>query len=176
MDRVISSTVSMCESVKLETTVIFGACLIAAVLSIELPIDALPSWSRRTDLGHAAYSMDGWWQRAVSVPILSMMVLGWLWRLALWTRLLFLISRLRSNLVSSHPDKCGGLKFMGLSLQACSIVIFGFASIMAGTVANRVMHDVIALGDFHFVIGGFAAFALFCRASACFLHEAANRA
>ena len=59
-------------------------------------------------------------------------------------------------MIAAHPDKCGGLKFLGLSLQAYFKVGFGLGVICAGAVANRVMHDELPFQDLQYVIGGFA--------------------
>ncbi|HEY8948132.1 MAG TPA: hypothetical protein VIM56_04530 [Rhizomicrobium sp.] len=62
------------------------------------------------------------------------------------------MSRLRLRLVSAHPDRAGGLKFVGLSLQGFSVVAFAMAAIVAGTVANRVMHDNASILSFRYVV------------------------
>ena len=61
------------------------------------------------------YSPAGWWHVVVSLPLLIILFLGWIWRLVSWTRLLWLISRLRLRLVASHPDHAAGLGFVGHS-------------------------------------------------------------
>ena len=50
------------------------------------------------------YSAAGWWHALVSLPLLLAIVLGWLWRVVGWTRLLCLIARLDLKLIASHPD------------------------------------------------------------------------
>jgi hypothetical protein len=68
-----------------------------------------------------------------------MLVLGWLWRLALWARLLWLISRLDLRLVASHPDHAAGLSFLGQSVRAFAIVALAFATVIAGRSAHVVL-------------------------------------
>jgi hypothetical protein len=85
------------------------------------------------------YSLAGWWHTLVSLPLMLALILGWLWRLALWARLLWLISRLRLRLVASHPDHCAGLAFLGQSLRAFAIVALALATIAAGRSAYLVL-------------------------------------
>src|SRR5262249_47740045 len=54
-------------------------------------------------------------------------------------------------------DGAGGLGFVGLSLQPLSVVAFALGAIMAGTVANRVLHDNLSILDFRLVVPIFAA-------------------
>ncbi len=55
----------------------------------------------------------GYWYQFVSLPLVQFIVLRWYFRLFLWGRLLWQISRLDLNLVPTHPDRCCGLGFMG---------------------------------------------------------------
>ena len=82
------------------------------------------------------YSLAGWWHTLVSVPLLLLLIFGWCWRLALWTRLLWLIARLELRLVASHPDRCAGLSFLGHSVRAFAIVALALAVIVAGRSAH----------------------------------------
>jgi hypothetical protein len=77
----------------------------------------------------------------VSVPLLLVLVLGWLFRVALWTRFLWLVARLHLRLVPAHPDLSAGLRFVGHSLRAFAVVGFAFGAIVAGALANRIAHN-----------------------------------
>ncbi|TCM15032.1 hypothetical protein EDF56_11179 [Novosphingobium sp. PhB165] len=85
-------------------------------------------------------SMAGAWQFAVSLPLLLTLMLGWLWRIAIWARLLMRISRFDLNLIASHPDQCGGLGFLGQSLRA--FAAFGMA--LGAIAAGRLAHEHLA--------------------------------
>jgi hypothetical protein len=77
----------------------------------------------------------------VSLSLLLILLLGRMWRLALWTRLLWLIARLELRLVASHPDRAAGLGFVGYSLDAFSMVALAFAVVIAGRSAHTVLLD-----------------------------------
>ncbi|WP_395332258.1 hypothetical protein WBP06_04475 [Novosphingobium sp. BL-8H] len=95
----------------------------------------LAAWTR--DPSGKVLSLAGFWQFAISLPLLLTLLLGWLWRIGVWARLLVRLSRLDLNLIASHPDQCGGLGFLGQSLRAFSA--FGMA---LGTIAaGRLGHD-----------------------------------
>lgn len=149
------STLRLRDSTRLEVAVFAFAITLVATLAITVPLQFFPQWHRMGSGPEASLSPAGFWHNFVSVPILMILLLGWLWRLAIWTRFLFLVSRLRLRLVPSHPDRAGGLKFVGISVQAFSFVAFPMAMIVAGAVANRVMHDHAAILSFRYVLLGF---------------------
>jgi hypothetical protein len=98
----------------------------------------LPDWQVNASGPATPLSLAGWWHSMVSVPLLLFLILGWLWRVALWMRFLWLVSKIDLRLIPAHPDQAGGLQFVGHSLRAFGIVGFGFGTVVAGTLANKV--------------------------------------
>lgn len=154
----VASTRRLRDSMRLEVSVLALAVTVAIALITAVPRELFPPWhSMRVD-GRTVFSLAGWWHGYVSVWILLVLVLGWLWRLVLWARFLGLIARLKLNLIAAHPDRAGGLKFVGLSAQAFAALGFAFSAAVAGTVANRVLHDGAAMLSFKYIILGYSAF------------------
>jgi hypothetical protein len=87
-----------------------------------------------------------------------LLLLGWFWRLLLWVRFLWLVSRLPLVLSPAHPDRCGGLLFLGYSLSDFSALGFAFGTIVAGSLANQVVRGPVTLLQYR---QGFVALALF---------------
>lgn len=154
----VRSTIRLRDSMHLEILVIALAITLIVTLAFTVPPALFPLWHRFGHGVETSVSPAGWWHNFVSVPILMILLLGWLWRLALWTRFLFLMSRLRLHLVPAHPDRAGGLKFVSISVQTFALLAFSFGVIVAGAVANRVMHDGAPLLSFRYVIVGFIVF------------------
>ena len=98
----------------------------------------LPDWQVNTSGPATPLSLAGWWHSMVSVPLLLFLILGWIWRVGLWMRFLWLVSKIDLRLIPAHPDQAGGLQFVGHSLRAFAIVGFGFGTVVAGTLANKV--------------------------------------
>jgi hypothetical protein len=150
------STVHLRESTRLEIALFAIAATILVTLAFQLPAHIYPYWQMAgTRIGMTPAAL---WHEFVSVPLLAILVLGWFWRLFLWTRFLVLVSRLELKLVPAHPDRAAGLGFLGLALEATALVAFAFATIVAGTVANRVIHDGASLLSFRYVVLVFVAF------------------
>jgi len=79
-------------------------------------------------------------------------------RLLIWFRFLWQVNRIELNLVSTHPDRCGGLSFIGKSSYAFSPILFAQGVILAGVVADRVLYRGESLQSFRFQIAGFIVF------------------
>lgn len=135
LDAAVASTLRLLQSWLAEAVLIglAGALVIAAIAS--RPTGDMPAWA----ISHGItplYAPAGWWHMLVSLPLLLTLLLGWLFRLALWARLLWSIARLDLQLVPPHPDRCAGLAFLGQSVRAFAIVAMAIAVIVAGRSAQ----------------------------------------
>jgi len=81
----------------------------------------------------------------VSIPLLLVLIIGWLWRVFLWGRFLYLMEGLDLRLIPGHPDRVGGLKFVSSSLRGFRLISFALGTFVAGTVANKVHHGASPL-------------------------------
>jgi len=96
----------------------------------------------------------------VSLPVFQFILLRWYMRLLIWFRFLWQVNRIELNLVSTHPDRCGGLSFIGKSSYAFAPILFAQGVILAGVVADRVLFRGESLQSFRFQIAGFIVFFL----------------
>jgi hypothetical protein len=131
--------------------------IIAGVLRY-LPPNILPGWYSQG--GYLKFSVAGWWHAGVSLPLLLILFFGWLWRVFLWGRFLWVMSRLNLRLIPAHPDLTGGLKFTGNTLLAFMPVSFTLGVIAAGPVANSVFHERASPLEFKNLIIGLVVFVL----------------
>jgi hypothetical protein len=86
-----------------------------------------------------ARTAAGWWRTLVSQPLFLLILSAWLWRVLVWARFLWGVSRLELRLVPAHPDRAAGLRFMALSLRAFAPVAFAFGAVVAGTLAGEIL-------------------------------------
>lgn len=133
--------------------------LVVAAIALYFSVDAmLVPWHRSGSTTGLRLSMAGWWHALVSLPLLLMIVIVWIWRLALWTRFLYLMSRLELRLVASHPDRVGGLKFVSASLRGFRMISFAFGAVVAGSILNRQVHQGSQPFDFRNLLIGLLVF------------------
>jgi hypothetical protein len=149
------STRRLRDSMDVEIAVIVISVAAGVALAFFTPLNLLPAWHTHGGVDGLRLSTAGWWNDLITVPILLLLILGWLWRLALWARFLFLVSRLRLRLVATHPDHVGGLSFLEISLQTFSLFGFCLAVILAGSMINRVLHESATIASFPYAIAGF---------------------
>ncbi len=149
---IIASTLRLRDLPVAEAMALLLACGLAAMVD-GMSMTDLPLWHRSRS-NPSTLSPAGWWYAMVSLPLLLALILGWVWRLLLWTRFLVLTSRLELPLLPVHPDQCAGVGFVGYSLRGFCCVGAAIGAVVAGTVANRVLHGGASLASFRYLILG----------------------
>ncbi|MQR00998.1 hypothetical protein [Glaciimonas soli] len=135
---VITSTRRLLNAVWAEIAVIVIAYLVVAFAFHSLSAKAIPAWLLAENTATTTPSPAGWWGLLVSMPILVALQLAWLWRFCLWTRFVWAMSRLNLRLVPMHPDGAGGLRFIGYSSQAFTVLATALGALAAGRVASEI--------------------------------------
>jgi hypothetical protein len=100
----------------------------------------------------------GFWYVFVSIPIAQFILLRWYARFFIWYRFLWQVSRIPLNLIPTHPDRAGGLGFLGAISYAFGPVLFGQGAMLAGLIASRVLYHGDSLLSFKLQAGGFVVF------------------
>lgn len=100
----------------------------------------------------------GGWYAYVAIPVMRFLFLRWFYRLGILYVVLARISRLPLRIVPTHPDRAGGLSFLGALGTSLQPLHMAITSLVSGYVANRILFDGRALADYHlmggFVLGG----------------------
>jgi hypothetical protein len=104
-------------------------------------------------------SKAGYWAVFVSFPLIQFLILRWMWRWLIWLRLLRMISKTGLRIIPQHPDKSGGLGFLGESPLPFSIFTFTLSIIFSAILAERVLYQGFVLGEHYPLI---AVFVLLC--------------
>jgi len=97
-------------------------------------------------------SLAGMWFGYVSLPLFQFLLLRWYFRLFIWMRFLWQVSRIELSLVPTHPDRTGGLGFLAGTAYAFMPLLLAHGALLAGNLANRIFHLGAALPDFKFEI------------------------
>jgi hypothetical protein len=108
------------------------------------------TWARSA-AGSVTYA--GWWRLLVSHPLFHGLWMAWVWRLLLWTRFLWVLSRMNLRLVASHPDRLGGMRFVLAPLRGFSVLAFAVGTIAAGTIAQAIIVEGRLPAEFKYFIG-----------------------
>jgi hypothetical protein len=98
--------------------------------------------------GHREYSLAGYWYAFVSIPVFQFLLARWFFRIFIWARFLWQVSRLDLHLVPTHPDRAAGLGFLGGSAAAFMPLLLSQGALLAGLIANHIFYDGKTLLDF----------------------------
>jgi hypothetical protein len=125
------------ESVVAEGVIVVLAVAIAIIAQVVIRFGSEESTWKRSDAG---ITLAGWWYILVSLPILFFFLLRWFWIFLLWSRFLFRISRLGLELTPTHPDRAGGLGFLGWGLASFGLVLMAISAVLSGSLAYEIVH------------------------------------
>ena len=98
--------------------------------------------------GHREYSLAGYWYAFVSIPVFQFLLARWFFRIFIWARFLWQVSRLDLHLVPTHPDRAAGLGFLGGSAAAFMPLLLSQGALLAGLIANHIFYEGKTLLDF----------------------------
>lgn len=102
----------------------------------------------------------GYWFAYVSLPIFQFILIRWLFRVFIWSRFLWQVSRLDLYLVPTHPDRAGGLGFLAGSAKAFIPFLLAEGVLLSGIIGERILFDGASLLAFKPEIAVFVAFLL----------------
>jgi hypothetical protein len=144
-------------AMRLRNSVVAELLLIAIIIGVGIPlrsyitVDA-STWATGTaaagSSGWVNLSLAGWWQAVVSVPIYQFILVRWYFRIFIWTRFLWQLSRIDLRLVPTHPDRVGGLGFLGNIVYAFAPVLLAHGVLLSGLIADRIFFDGAKLPQF----------------------------
>jgi hypothetical protein len=103
-------------------------------------------------------SLAGWWVLLVALPLYWFLFGRWLWRFLTWGLMLRDIARCDLQLVATHPDRCGGLAFIGQYPKTYVLFVFAVSTVVASTVLKMIIHGGASLLSFKFALFGMIAF------------------
>jgi hypothetical protein len=106
------------------------------------------TWSGVAADGTWRPTLAGWWLGCVSMPIFQFLLLRWYFRLFIWARFQWQVSRIDLAVLPTHPDRCGGLGFIGVVSYAFAPVLLAQGTLLAGMMANRILYAGARLPDF----------------------------
>ncbi|HSU30986.1 MAG TPA: hypothetical protein VLJ11_07105, partial [Bryobacteraceae bacterium] len=98
------------------------------------------------------HTAAGRWYTFVSLPIFQFVLLRWYYRIFIWFRFLFQVSRLDLSLIPLHPDRRCGIGFLGTVATAFAPLLMAHSGVMAGFIANRILHEGATLPDYKYEI------------------------
>jgi hypothetical protein len=116
------------------------------------------SWYASSEGGRMHLTLAGYWLAFVCVPTFQFIWLRWYLRILIWFWFLFRVSRLSLQLLAAHPDRAGGLGFLGKSSYAFIPLLFAQGALASGHIADRIFFEGRSLLSFKILIAEFVGF------------------
>ncbi|MEW5838701.1 MAG: hypothetical protein AB1717_07710 [Pseudomonadota bacterium] len=124
-----------------------------------MAIDA-PTWYATPAEDGFNLSLAGMWFVFFSLPLFQFLLLRWYFRLFIWARFLWQVSRIRLNLIPTHPDRTGGLGFLAGTVYAFIPLLMAHGALVAGNLANHIFYLDSKLLEFQGIVALMVAFLL----------------
>jgi hypothetical protein len=86
--------------------------------------------------------------RWVSNPLMQFLLLRWYYRIFIWARFLWQVSRIDLALMPTHPDRNAGLGFLNGSAYALAPLLMAHGTTVAAYAANLIFFEGASLADF----------------------------
>ena len=96
----------------------------------------------------------------VSLPFFQFLLFRWYYRLFIWARFLWQVSRIQLDLFPTHPDRVAGLGFLSGVSRAFMPLLLAQGALQAGMMADRIFFAGASVTQFKIDIVGFVAFAV----------------
>jgi len=106
------------------------------------------TWYTSPSGAGTALTTAGLWYGYVSLPIFQFLLVRWYFRIFIWARFLFGVSRIKLRLVPTHPDRMGGLGFLAETVHAFGPLALAHGVMLAGPLANRIFFAGAKLTEF----------------------------
>ena len=153
-------------AVRLRNSVVAEVALLVFIYVLDIF-----AWSRHGGLSVATWyaepvdggrhlSAAGWWFIYVSLPLFQFMLFRWYFRIFIWMRFLWQVSRCPLHLVPTHPDRLAGLGFLSGIVTAFAPLLLAHGTLLSGSIAMRIFFQRAALPDFKIEVGVVVAFLL----------------
>ena len=153
LDSAIASAYRLRNSVTAELLLIaiVYAVGISVVWRQYVALDAA-TWYATPAAGGSALTVAGIWYGYVSLPLFQFLLCRWYFRVCIWARLLWQVSRIPLALVPTHPDRVGGLGFLSNTVYAFVPLVLAHGALLAGALASQIFYAGARLTDFRLEI------------------------
>lgn len=146
---------AIASALRLRNSILAEVILIAIVYAVDVLVIwrehmvlDVGSWSSSFVNGELQPTLAGWWYRCVSLPVLQFLLLRWYYRIFIWARFLWQVSRLDLKLIATHPDHSAGLGFLAQISYAFGPLLVAQGALLAGMIADRIFFAGAKLPQF----------------------------
>jgi hypothetical protein len=145
---------------KWDDLVILAIIVINIVIRWHANVQHLSIWIVYPDVQGNYISWAGTWFVFLSMPVFQYILLRWLWRWMIWFIYFKKIADMPLKLSPAHPDKAGGLGFLGIPPAPFLHVVLAMAIIFSATIAEKIIWFHERLPQYYPVMIAFAVLSI----------------
>ena len=161
-DKAITSAFRLRNSVIAEVLLVVIVYVVGVLIVWrQFTVLSADTWFAPASLTSSKLSLAGYWYTYASLPIFQFLLIRWYFRIFIWARFLWHVSRIRLALVPTHPDRVGGLGFLSTAVYAFSMLVVAHGAMVSSQIANRIFFLGAKLPEFEGEIAVMALFLLF---------------
>lgn len=97
--------------------------------------------------GRVHLTPAGYWHAYVALPLVRFLVLRWVYRLVIWYRFVWRVSRIPLRLNPLHSDLAGGLGFIDQSIYGFGPLVLAQSVLLSSVIADRILFEGAKLMD-----------------------------
>jgi hypothetical protein len=159
-DKYLDFDAAVADGVRLRDSVVAEFVILAityfgAFLALRFFSANVSTWHSIVSESGRRFTLAGYWYVLVSLPIFQFLVYRWLWRAFIWFRFLRRVSKLDLKLTPNHPDRAGGLGFLGETQRLFAVFIFAYAATASGVLSREVLFDKVPIQSYKIPVAGF---------------------
>lgn len=148
-DKAITSAFRLRNSVIAEVLLIVIVYVVGvSIVWQQFTVLSADTWYAPASLTGSKLSFAGYWYSYASLPIFQFLLIRWYFRVFIWARFLWHVSRIKLALVPTHPDRLGGLGFLSNAVYAFSMLVVAHGGMVASQIANRIFFLGAKLPEF----------------------------
>jgi hypothetical protein len=152
-------------AMRLRNSIVAELAMLVLVYAVGVPLVwrhtsllDVQTWYASAGAGGSRLTAAGIWYAYVSVPLFQFLLLRWYFRLFVWMRFLWAVSRIQLDLYATHADHMAGLSFLSSTVFAFVPLALAHGVLLSGTIANRIFYAGSTLMDARYEIAVVVAF------------------
>jgi hypothetical protein len=150
-DRMVENTLRLRNSYWIELA-LFGLAFLVQPTFWQHNAATGTTWYSTASGSGQHLTLAGFWYAYVSRAIFRFLLFRWYFRVAIWFRLLFQISKLPLKLNGLHPDCAAGLGFLRQSVPAMAPLLLAHTVVASAMIADQILYNGAKLVDFRMQI------------------------
>jgi hypothetical protein len=159
-DACIASALRLRNSMLIEIALLVLVVTVGHSYFFDLTTVKVDTWYIISTTPEVRFSAAGHWLAYVSLPVFQFILIRWLFRISVWVKFLWQVSRLQLYLVPTHPDRASGLGFLAGSAAAFIPFLLSQGALLSAIVGERILFEGATLPSFKAEIVIFVVFLL----------------